>query len=84
METIARGAAARGKKQVDETKLQTDVAKFSEEVKRDSEAYRTSAHLLDDGIIDPEDTRDVLGMCLEIVTIDSVMGSPGHHGLARL
>ncbi|KAK7885647.1 hypothetical protein LTR67_009998 [Exophiala xenobiotica] len=55
-----------------------------EEVERDSRCYRTSAMLIDDGIIDPRDTRDVLGMCLEIVQTPGVEGSAGHRALARI
>ncbi|KAI1615965.1 propionyl-CoA carboxylase beta chain [Exophiala viscosa] len=57
---------------------------FRDSVQRDSSCYRTSAHLLDDGVIDPQDTRDVLGMCLEIVQSPSVEGSVGHRALARI
>ncbi|KAJ4252784.1 hypothetical protein NW762_010690 [Fusarium torreyae] len=53
-------------------------------VERESQAYYTSAHLLDDGIIDPRDTRDVLGICLEVVHVGKFEGSPNHQGLARL
>lgn len=84
MESIARGAATRAKKQVNEVALKDDVTRFGDEVRRDSEAYRTSAHLIDDGVIDPKDTRNVLGMCLEVVTLEPVHGSPGHRGLARI
>lgn len=58
--------------------------RLQETVKRDSECYRTSAALLDDGIIDPRDTRDVLGMCLEIVCAQPIEGCASHRGLARM
>ena len=64
--------------------IQTRVQKFRETVQRDSECYRTSAVLLDDGIIDPRDTREVLGMCLDVVQIPAVVGTPSHRALARL
>ncbi|KAH7354818.1 carboxyl transferase [Rhexocercosporidium sp. MPI-PUGE-AT-0058] len=54
------------------------------DVERQSKAYYTSAHLLDDGIIHPSDTREVLGMCLEIVQIEGIEGASCHKGLARL
>ncbi|KAL2071968.1 hypothetical protein VTL71DRAFT_11311 [Oculimacula yallundae] len=54
------------------------------DVERQSKAYYTSAHLLDDGIIHPYDTREVLGMCLEIVDLEGVEGASCHRGLARL
>ncbi|KAE9366312.1 ClpP/crotonase [Stipitochalara longipes BDJ] len=84
METIARGAAARSNRAVDENELKASTKKLGDQVQRDSEVYKTSAYLLDDGIIDPRDTRHVLGMCLEVVTIDSVYGNVGFRGLARM
>ena len=60
------------------------VSRFKETVERDSDSYRTSGVVLDDGIIDPRDTRDVLAMCLEVVTISEVKGSMGHRALARI
>ena len=49
-----------------------------------STAYYTSAHVLDDGIIDPRLTRDVLGMCLEVVVENGISGNPGFGGVSRL
>ncbi|OAL44236.1 propionyl-CoA carboxylase beta chain [Pyrenochaeta sp. DS3sAY3a] len=60
------------------------VQKFHDSVERDSECYRTSATILDDGIIDPRDTRDVLSMCLEVVNLRDVQGAHCHQALARL
>jgi acetyl-CoA carboxylase carboxyltransferase component len=54
------------------------------DVERQSKAYYTSGHLLDDGIIHPIDTREVLGMCLEVVNHESINGASCHRGLARL
>lgn len=66
----------------EETKAR--ISSFRDSVERDSQAYSTSAVLLDDGVIDPRDTRDILAMCLEIVQLQPVKGSPTHQGLARL
>lgn len=60
------------------------INKLRDEVQRDSDCYRTSAALLDDGIIDPRDTREVLGMCLEVVKIPGVQGKDVHRALARI
>jgi acetyl-CoA carboxylase carboxyltransferase component len=57
---------------------------FKQDVLRDSECYRTSATLLDDGIIDPRDTRDVLAMCLDVVKIQPVNGAGAFPALARM
>ena len=40
-------------------------------------------NISDDGIIDPRDTRNVLGMCLSIVNNKEVKGSEGF-GVFRL
>ncbi|KAK0101858.1 hypothetical protein ONS96_005835 [Cadophora gregata f. sp. sojae] len=84
MENIARGAATRSKKAVDEGELKASTKRLSEQVLKDSEVYKTSAYLLDDGVIDPRDTRHVLGMTLEVVTLDPVRGNVGFKGLARM
>jgi len=84
METIARGSAARAKQQVKEEELEASIGRFKSQVRKDSDPYHTSAHLLDDGIIDPRDTRNVLGMCLEVVTLNPIVGNTGFHGLARI
>jgi acetyl-CoA carboxylase carboxyltransferase component len=64
--------------------IKANVRTFRDGVQRDSECYRTSAALLDDGIIDPRDTRDVLGMCLEVVHIPGIKGTESHRILARM
>lgn len=65
-------------------KLDDRVKRFQESVERDSECYRTSSAMLDDGIIDPRDTRDVLGIFLEIVMLQKVDGADCHQVWARL
>lgn len=78
-----KSAEAKGIKLGDKEVAAT-VQKLRDEVQRDSECYRTSAALLDDGIIDPRDTRDVLGMCLEVVRMPVVLGAEGNKILARI
>jgi len=55
--------------------LEVDFAQISavkeqiiQNFEKQQSAFVTSAHLLDDGVIDPRDTRNVLGFCLLIVT----------------
>lgn len=64
--------------------IRARVASFREGVLRDSDCYRTSGVVLDDGIIDPKDTRDVLGICLEVMQSPGVNGSDSHRTLARM
>ncbi|KAJ3532046.1 hypothetical protein NM208_g8611 [Fusarium decemcellulare] len=64
-------------------KIKDSTAQFKREVQRDAESYSTSSVLIDDGIIDPRDTREVLGMCLEVVA--GTEKSPGgFRALARI
>lgn len=84
METIARESAAKSGKVLEEESLRKNVENYTAQVRKDSESYRTSAHLLDDGIIDPRETRDVLGMCLEVVSLSKIEGNIGFRGLARI
>ena len=84
MEQITRSSAGKSGQAIKEESLRDTVDSFKEQVRRDSDVYHTSANLLDDGIIDPRDTRDVLGMCLEVVKVRPVLGNPGFQGLARL
>ena len=46
-------------------------------------ALVASSMLTDDGIIDPRDTRDVLGICLSVVNNKKIKGSKGF-GVFRL
>jgi acetyl-CoA carboxylase carboxyltransferase component len=65
-------------------KLKKQVNSFRDRVQKDAECYSTSSMLIDDGIIDPRDTRDVLGMCLEVVAQPGVRGTETHNLLARI
>ena len=46
-------------------------------------ALRATGAISDDGIIDPRDTRHVLGMCLSVVANREVAGTEGY-GVFRL
>ena len=71
-------------KELDHQALSKRADGFRQNVELQSSAYYTSAHVLDDGVIDPRDTRDVLGMCLEIVSENGIRGHPGFGGVSRL
>ncbi len=65
MEQVARGSAARKKIDVDEARLARQRAELIAHFDRQSHAFYTSGRLLDNGVIDPRDTRKVLGFCLQ-------------------
>lgn len=84
MQTIEANSAKSKGKQVDGAAAEKRTQSLKDSVQRDSESYRTSAALLNDGVIDPRDTRDVVGMCLEVVKMPGVQGASAHRALARM
>jgi geranyl-CoA carboxylase beta subunit len=67
---------------VDTESIEKTKSKIVENFERQQSSFITSAHLLDDGIIDPRDTRNVLGFCLSIVS-DDRKPRPIQFGVAR-
>ena len=61
-----REGAARKGEPVDEAKLAALTAKITATFERQSDAFYTSGLVLDDGIIDPRDTRRVLALALAV------------------
>ena len=65
MEMVARATAKRQGKNVDEDRLAAQNKALTDLFDRQHTALYTSGRCLDHGIIDPRDTRKVLGFCLE-------------------
>ena len=84
LSTIARSSAKSKGVSVDEGAVGQREEEFRSRVEADGDVYRTSAELLDDGVIDPRDTREVLGLCLDVVTKDGVRGREGMRGISRM
>ncbi|KAJ3244107.1 Acetyl-coenzyme A carboxylase carboxyl transferase subunit beta 2 [Chytriomyces hyalinus] len=83
MEIVMRDAAANAKKQINEESMNARLSVFREAVAEEQDVYYTTARCLDDGVIDPRDTRSVLGMCLEIVHGNEVKGG-NLYGVSRM
>jgi len=64
MDIIKREALIKAKQPVDEEKLATARVALESQIQRESDCYFATARLWDDGIIDPRDTRTVLGISL--------------------
>jgi acetyl-CoA carboxylase carboxyltransferase component len=54
-----------------------------EQIERESLALFMTGKVYDDGIIDPRDTRTVLGMCLSAIDHDAPAGTRGY-GVFRM
>jgi geranyl-CoA carboxylase beta subunit len=67
MSMVARGKAAARGTDVDEDVLGNQEAYITNLFDSQSSAFYTSGHLMDDGMIDPRDTRKTLGFLLETI-----------------
>ena len=84
MEIVARGKAAREGMPVDEEALARQGAGIRAGIEAQSGALFATARLWDDGIIDPRDTRRVLGLCLAVAAEgDRRETRPSSFGVAR-
>jgi acyl-CoA carboxylase subunit beta len=80
---VARQSAeARGRPFDEEADAQMRAA-IESQVEAESEPLFLTARVYDDGIIDPRDTRDALGMCLSVIDNSPVQGTRGY-GVFRM
>ncbi|MET7392316.1 carboxyl transferase domain-containing protein [Dactylosporangium sp. NPDC005572] len=79
---VARQAAEAKGHTYDEEQDRTMRFMVEHKVEQESAALFLSGRLYDDGVIDPRDTRTVLGMCLALVNAVSAEG-PAHFGVFR-
>jgi len=66
MTTVTRQAMKRKGVSVDEVKLAELERRIVDNFDNQQDVFTTSAHLLDDGVIDPRETRDVLAFVLSV------------------
>jgi acetyl-CoA carboxylase carboxyltransferase component len=80
---VGRQAAAAGGRAFDEEADAGRRRAIEEQITRESHAFYISARLYDDGVIDPRDTRPVLGMALSAAHSAPVEGRRGY-GVFRM
>ncbi|KAF7730797.1 hypothetical protein EC973_001315 [Apophysomyces ossiformis] len=83
LDIVMRQGAARAGKKIDEEMASQRSAMFQASVEAESDVYYTSSRLLDDGIIDPRDTRAVIGFCLAAIYNNTVEGG-NLYGVSRM
>jgi acetyl-CoA carboxylase carboxyltransferase component len=83
MSQVRRGQAARKGIPFDEDEDAAVVAAVEEMQEQGSLALVATGAISDDGIIDPRDTRTVLGLCLSVAANREVKGAEGY-GVFRL
>ncbi len=85
MDHVARLSARRREQEVDEEQLAAQRQAITERFDSQSDAFYTSGRILDHGVIDPRDTRRVLGFALETVLEGrSRELAPNSFGVARM
>jgi len=83
MSIVRRGQAARKGEPFDEEE-DAKIVEMVEAIQEEgSLALRATGAISDDGIIDPRDTRTVLGLCLSVVRNKPIQGADGY-GVFRL
>jgi len=84
MRIVAEGGAKRRGLPVDEAQLGALEQRIIASFDRQSDAFYTSGRLLDDGVIDPRDTRRVLGLAFDLCRqADRRALRPVQFGIAR-
>jgi acetyl-CoA carboxylase carboxyltransferase component len=83
MSIVRRGQAARQGAPFDEEADAKLVAAVEAMQEKGSRALEATGAISDDGIIDPRDTRTVLGICLSLVSNGPIEGARGY-GVFRL
>jgi len=78
MEIVARNAAAQRGQDVDEEQLSAMTTALESQVESESTALFATGRIWDDGIIDPRDTRTVLGIALSAVHSNVVAGATSY------
>jgi acetyl-CoA carboxylase carboxyltransferase component len=80
---VAKQSAASMGRAFDEAADEVSRQQVEDQIERESLALYMTGKLYDDGIIDPRDTRTVLGMCLSAIDNQNTHGTRGY-GVYRM
>jgi acetyl-CoA carboxylase carboxyltransferase component len=83
MSIVARQSAASMGRPFDDEADEAMRRQVEEQIERESLALFMTGKVYDDGIIDPRDTRTVLGMCLSVIDNQPIQGTRGY-GVFRM
>ncbi len=83
MSIVARQSAESQGKPFDEAADAIQRQAIEDQIERESHAFFNSGKVYDDGIIDPRDTRTVLGLALSAIHSNEVVGQRGY-GVFRM
>ncbi|MFJ6573951.1 acyl-CoA carboxylase subunit beta [Streptomyces sp. NPDC091292] len=80
---VGRASAAKSGRPYDEDADRARTAAIEAQIEAESHSFAVTGRLYDDGIIDPRDTRSVLGMALSAIHSQTVSGRRGY-GVFRM
>ena len=83
MSIVAKQSAASMGRPFDEEADEALRKQVEEQIERESLALFMTGRVYDDGIIDPRDTRTVLGLCLSVIDNQPIQGTRGY-GVYRM
>jgi len=83
LDIVLRGSAERAGRKVDEQMAEAQKSMLRNMVEETSSVYYTSSRCIDDGVIDPRDTRNVIGFCLSVIYNQVVRGG-NLYGISRM
>jgi acetyl-CoA carboxylase carboxyltransferase component len=75
MSIVRRGAAERAGQPYDEAEDRAVRQMVESQIEQESNAFYATARVWDDGVVDPRDTRTVLGMALSAAFSNEVRGT---------
>ena len=75
LDIVKRGAAERAGREVNEMELTMMKTVLQQQIDKESDSFFATSRLWDDGIIDPRDTRSVVGVCLSATHSAPVEGT---------
>ena len=81
-ETVLVDVRRGGMREASEAELEKISTEVRAQYERQSDPYYATSRLWDDGIIEPAQTRDVLGLCLALA--DRVPPEPGNFRVFRM
>ncbi len=83
LEIIKREAAQKAGVKIDEEDIQKAKETTIQQIESESNAYFATSRVWDDGIIDPRDTRKIVGHCLKVIYQNPIR-SQNRYGVYRM
>ncbi len=84
LERVQRDKAEKSGIDLDEEKIEQAKQALISQVEKESDPFFVSGQLWDDGVIDPRETRSVLGTLLQVISIDENPNGNPSYGVFRM